>query len=352
MFNFLSHQSNEMQFIYVAVISFAIIYFVNFIFKKNNILLDNISFSKHKSFTNKNSVPLSGGTSIIFVYFIIYFNLNLLNSVIFFLIFLVGILSDNNKLSSPKIRFLLQFAVILLFIKFNGTTIESLRISFLDDIITSSEIFSIFFTAFCLSILINGSNFIDGLNLQSSGYFISVLLALMFNNYYLGHLIDLNLIINLLAILVVFIIYNFFSKSFFGDSGIYLISFIVGIIAIEFVSLNENMSPYFIALLLWYPAFENLFTITRRFINKKKILKPDNKHLHHYIFKKLSKIFKKKNKYIISSLSGLMINFFNICIFLIGSQFIYSTKNLILLIFFSIIVYLSTYIFLARKQNE
>ena len=54
---------------------------------------------------------------------------------------------------------------------------------------------------------------------------------------------------------------------------------------------SEQISPYYIANLLWYPAFENLFSIFRRTIYKKKNYKADNDHLHQLIFK----YFKKKN---------------------------------------------------------
>ena len=53
------------------------------------------------------------------------------------------------------------------------------------------------------------------------------------------------------------------------------------------IDLNNNnyfISPYFIALLLWYPAFENLFSIIRKRIVKKDPLKPDNLHFHQLLF--------------------------------------------------------------------
>ena len=45
------------------------------------------------------------------------------------------------------------------------------------------------------------------------------------------------------------------------------------------------MSPFFIALLFWYPAFENLFSILRRkFYQGKNVKYADNLHLHHLLF--------------------------------------------------------------------
>ena len=45
---------------------------------------------------------------------------------------------------------------------------------------------------------------------------------------------------------------------------------------------------------LGYPAFENLFSIIRKFLLNKKIYKPDSLHLHHLIFS----FFKKTKNFI------------------------------------------------------
>ena len=53
---------------------------------------------------------------------------------------------------------------------------------------------------------------------------------------------------------------------------------------INLVNLSEKISPYFIACLLWYPAYECLFSIIRKRLKKNFLTKADNKHLHHLIF--------------------------------------------------------------------
>ena len=44
----------------------------------------------------------------------------------------------------------------------------------------SNDIFNIFFTVFCLAVLLNGSNFLDGLNGLISGYYLIIILSLLF----------------------------------------------------------------------------------------------------------------------------------------------------------------------------
>ena len=145
-------------------------------------------------------------------------------------------------------------------------------------------------------------------------------------------------------------IFNFFTKSFLGDGGCYFLAFIVGIFAIEFVNSNENISPYFIALILWYPAFENLFSILRRiFFLKKKIERPDNYHLHHLFYKFILKNTKNKNSFFVKNGTGLIFTFYNMLIFIIGTNYFYQSFELIILIFISITIYISLYIYLKKK---
>ena len=40
------------------------------------------------------------------------------------------------------------------------------------------------------------------------------------------------------------------------------------------------VSPYFIAVLLWYPAYENFFSILRKKIKKTDAFQADNNHFH------------------------------------------------------------------------
>ena len=105
----------------------------------------------------------------------------------------------------------------------------------------------------------------DGVNTLVAGYFILILLSLLFiffNNSII--LLNYNLaIITIISLLVVFI-FNIFGKIYLGDNGAYLVAFIVSIIVIDTSKNNLLISPYYVANLLWYPAFENFFSIIRK----------------------------------------------------------------------------------------
>lgn len=330
----------------VFLISFFLCLIINYIFKKYDFLVDK-KFFPHKSFVSKNSVPISGG--LIFILSLLLF-LRFENNFIYLIysIFIVGLLSDLNILKSPYKRFILQITIIFVLVFLGKNFIYSIRIPFFDHLLTYT-FFSYFFVIFCLLVLINGSNFIDGVNTLLIGYFLSVtlIIILVINKYNFDFEIqNQNYILSVLLVLFVF---NFFEKFFCGDGGSYIISLIVGYYLIELSNLELIISPYFIACLLWYPAYECLFSMVRKKIQKKEITGPDNDHLHQLLFT----FFSKKihfEKWIISSITGLLINIYNLIIFFIAFTNISQTKFLVSIIIVNIVIYNFIY-FLLKKKN-
>ena len=82
-------------------------------------------------------------------------------------------------------------------------------------------------------------------------------------------------------------------------------------LAREALSFDDSISPYFIANLLWYPAFENLFSIVRRIISKKKIEAADQFHLHQMIYNFFIKKDLVKSIYL-NTLVANLINIYNL----------------------------------------
>ena len=320
------------------------IYFINFFLIKKNFLKSNTGL-KHQSFANK-SIPLTGGIFILLpVIYLFYESYLILNSV-YFLLFIVGILSDSNILQSPKKRFLLQFLFILCFVLQTKLEVLPTRIDIIDKNISGTYA-SFFLTTFCLMVLINGSNFIDGLNGLLLGYCLIVFFIIYkLNLYYLMDLEDKKLMLLFLTIFVIFFL-NFFNQMFLGDNGAYSISFLLGFILIEIYNASNNISPYFVILLLWFPCFENLFSILRKFVAKKNPLEPDNNHLHHFLFLLLKSKFNTKN-ITSNNLASIIINFFNLLLLYCGSQNMNYTPLQIKLLFSAVVIYLISYFFLRK----
>lgn len=314
-----------------------------------NICLDKVTKKeKHKKLTYLSSVPLSGSFFLAPIVIFLFYKIN-----IFFVLFCssmigIGLLSDLKLIVSPNKRFLFQFLVSVLFVY----SLANLKIDFRIDIlneIMNNNLIRIIIVSFFFLVLLNGYNFIDGVNNLAS---LNILIVLIFS-FLLSDNYQIDLLSNSLLILIlcniVFVAFNFFGKNFLGDGGVYGLSFLVGFVLIYLSLISDEISPYFIAHLLWYPAFENLFTIIRRSFNKKKNYLADNSHFHQLLFLLISKkkIFDKK--YLASSFTGILINFYLIFSYIIGFHYYSETKIQILLIGFNIFIYIILYYFLRRK---
>ena len=307
-------------------------------------------YKDHQKLAGKEFVPLIGGI-IMFCYYSYKVSFDDYNFFIFsFLILLLGIFSDNNLFQSPRFRLILQSLILVIFLYFSDLQVSDLRNDFLNKIL-SNYYFGLFFTAFCLLTLINGSNFIDGLDGLNLGYYLLIIIFIL-HLYNLGLIeVEKEKIVVIFHIVSFLLIFNIFNYLYLGDSGSYLIGFIFGTLLIDLSNNNYSLSPYFVTLLLWYPAFENLFSIIRKKLFKENPFEADNSHFHQLLFnflKKNNNTFIKKFSNIISS---ILIVFYNLIIFSIGSNFTNHTKILLLLLLINVIVYLFLYSIL-KKQNS
>jgi UDP-N-acetylmuramyl pentapeptide phosphotransferase/UDP-N-acetylglucosamine-1-phosphate transferase len=320
----------------------------NFVFKKFNILIDQTNISNHKSFINGHKVtPLLGG--FVFFLILVFFlpeNYQYFTILIFF-IFLTGLLSDLNILHSPFLRIIFQTITIVVYLFLFNNFVSSLRVDFFDNLLNIFFI-KLFFTLFCILVLINGTNFIDGVNTLVVGYFILVVSNVLYLAEFRNLDLDILLVSTCLTCLVVIYIFNFFGKIYLGDGGAYLISFVIGTTLIKFSNDNYLVSPYYIVALLWYPAYENLFSIIRKKISKKNPSTPDNEHLHQFIYLYLDKSF-NIGKNFSNTLSGILICLYNLFYFLFILDDIHQTEILAYSIIFNVLFYNLLY-FLLRKK--
>ena len=338
-----------MLLINVIVFTALITILINFISKKKQFLIDK-KFNRHKSFANTKLTPISGGLVFLITCLIFIPSDMVALKVSLFFIFLVGFLSDTNYLVSPIKRFVLQIIVILLFIFFSQSFINSVRLPIID-LLLKDVYFKYFLTIFCLLVLINGANFMDGVNTLLIGYFlgVSIVCLLIIKQY--GNILDIRSFTVIIISLSVLIIFNFFGKLLSGDSGAYLISFFIGNYLVYISNLTVLVSPYFVACLLWYPAYECLFSIIRKKISKLPATNPDNYHLHQLIFLYLKKKF-NLNGNTLNTTTGLVINLFNFIIFYNVLNNVSQTKNLLLIFFICLLVYNSSYFYLKKFLNK
>lgn len=332
---------------FISKLIFLILFFIIFnqICLKNKIFLSNTTISNHKHFiSSKNLIPVSGGFFLLFSNMILQkdFFLDRYNY-FYFSIFCIGIYADFFKNFKPILRILTQILIIVILLKIFNILIKDVKIPIFNSFL-NIDFLALIFTVFCVLVLINGANLIDGVNLSAIGYFLLILFIIytlsIKNNFY----IDLEFIKIQIYLLIVIMIFNFFNRSYLGDSGIYLISLITSVLIIKFIN-NNPVSPYFAVLLVWYPCFENLFSIIRRLLSRRSTSEPDNRHLHHYIYS----FFKKKKINYSNNITGAVILLFNTIIFFFGYKFYNKTPSLILIIFLAVFLYLLIYFILIKK---
>ena len=335
-----------MKYLYIFLLPI-IIYLINSLLKKKSLLM-NYSGEIHQKFTTKENIPLSGGILILSSFYLYFYDYSAVFNLHLFLIFILGLSADLKIIKSAQKRFIFQIIILYLFIDFIDMRIIDTRILYLDKLLID-PIFNNLFVLFCVLIVVNGTNFIDGLNTNVLGYYIVVSLILYKINFF--YILDLSNSqwVGWIMCLVILYFFNLFKLLFIGDNGAYVLGLIYSYLLIHLYNIDQNISPFFIILLLWYPCFEILFSIIRKFKLNKSPIKPDNNHFHQLIFLYFKDSLKLKTL-ISNNLSANVINLYNLIILYIGSLSVRDTQFQITLIILNVLVYVFVYIKLYKKN--
>ena len=316
------------------------ILFVNKFFLQKKILI-NETGDIHQKFASKTQIPLTGGL-FIFLGYLYFLNDNVLSFILFsFAIFILGILSDLKFIKSANFKFIIQITIILSYVIFNDLQIDSTRINFLDQVLRNNLI-NYLFVVFCVLIVVNGTNFIDGMNTLGIGHYLSISSIIFYLHLNQIIIIDYISILYILILLLTVFLLNMFNQLFLGDSGSYLLGFSFSVFLISIHNWNPMISPFFIILLLWYPCYEILFSILRKNIIKRSPMSPDANHLHQLIFFFIKKKY-RLNIILANLITAQVINIYNLSTFLIGIKFIMKSEIQVTLIIFSVLIYTFIY---------
>ncbi len=154
---------------------------------------------------------------------------------------------------------------------------------------------SIAFTIFLFVALINSINLIDGIDGLAGGIgmIASGILGLWFLENENWSLAALGL--SLSASLLGFLRFNYSktNKIFMGDTGSLITGYLITILAVKFVVINQNYNfspgnhfvsaPVLAIVLLNIPIFDTLRVFAIRIIKRKSPFKADRLHLHHLL---------------------------------------------------------------------
>jgi len=321
--------------LFFTLITFSVVFYscVLFILKKNNskLFVDN-EFNKPQAF-HELPTPLIGGMCIYISLLVVYFNFLFFKNLIFLdyilfctLFFLLGFLDDIKIRINPKIRLVLMILFLIILVKSNNIYIRQTGIEILNIGLDASDLFSLFFICICFLFIINGANLIDGYNGLLGFHALIITTNLFFINYLNGNNELASFIFFIILVLIMFLIFNFpRARIFLGDGGSYLIGVFIALCTIETSIANPEISPFYFCVLLFYLFFEVFFSFFRKiFVQKRSPIKPDDKHLHMLIYKKILK--KNKNKLKSNYNTSLIINLIYL-IFLIPPMFVAATNQ-------------------------
>ena len=291
-------------------------------------------FSKRK--IHKTKTPLIGGVlllvNIIFINILLFFfnnfyftDLNKIfgdhNKYFIFLfssliIFAIGYFDDKKNLNA-NLKFFLFILITSLSVHLDHNLLLETIIIKSYNINVNLLKLSFFLTVLCFLLFINAANMYDGINLQSGPYFFGVYSYLLYK-------FGINIFfIMILIFLIIFILLNAKGKIFFGNSGIYLISFMTSYIMIKQYNNLQVITIEEIFLIMCIPGYDMLRLFLSRCYQKRSPFSSDRNHIHHVILKTRSIYFTQIFLFILNFTPILIGNMIGYYYALFFSSFIY-----------------------------
>jgi UDP-N-acetylmuramyl pentapeptide phosphotransferase/UDP-N-acetylglucosamine-1-phosphate transferase len=202
-----------------------------------------------------------------------------------FVAFIGGLCEDYTGGCGRGRRLLLTMAGATLAYFLLDAKIERIDLPFGLVILASSWV-ALPLTVLAIAGIANAVNIIDGFNGLASMVTICMLLSLAYVALQVGDMFVLITALMVAGATAGFLIWNYpVGLIFLGDGGAYFIGFMLGELALLLVMRNPEVSTWYAALLLIYPAFETIFSVYRRmFVRGKSPAVPDGIHLHSLNF--------------------------------------------------------------------
>lgn len=193
------------------------------------------------------------------------------------LFFIIGMIDDVRGISA-KSKFLFQVFAGAFFFLWNR---NDLAILFNNIIFTNLTL--TIFSAFLFAVVINGMNFIDGLDGLCAGVSVILSSVLLFYASLTGRAYLVFLTASMMGALIGFLIFNFYpAKIFMGDTGSLFLGSMFSMI-ILLLSYHLTESWYAFVILFTYPLLDISLAVSRRIIARKTLFAPDRNHIHHVL---------------------------------------------------------------------
>jgi len=192
----------------------------------------------------------------------------------------VGVLDDTRRLRASH-KLIAQIAAGSLAYA-AGYHIDAVRLPLIGDL--NMGIFALPVTVLWIVGIVNALNLIDGLDGLAGGiaFFAGItnfVVASVSKDTFIAAVMA-----TMLGAVLGFLAFNFNpARIFMGDSGSYLLGFILGTSSVAGAQQKTSTAVAILVpvLALCVPIFDTLFTMLRRFLERRPIFSPDRGHIHH-----------------------------------------------------------------------
>jgi len=194
--------------------------------------------------------------------------------------FLLGFIDDIRPLGA-KVKLLAQI-IIALMAHGAGLEVDQITIPFIH-VVVNFGVFSVFVTVAWIVALMNLINLIDGLDGLAGGVGLMLMCLLAYLAYQGNVAFSLLLSLGMVGAILGFLCHNFPpAKIYMGDSGAYLIGYVIAAISL----LNSEKGTVLAAMIapmlaLALPICDVAFAIIRRALKGLPLFRPDRGHIHH-----------------------------------------------------------------------
>lgn len=195
------------------------------------------------------------------------------------LMFVVGLLDDVKHLR-VRIKLLAQLAAAIA-VCCAGIRIESVAVA--DWLTLDFGWFSWPLTLLWIVGITNAVNFCDGLDGLAAGISTVACGVIAVFAVQSGQVVMAVLMLALLGSLSGFLVFNFNpARIFMGDCGSLFLGFIIAASSVMCASKSSALVGFALPVLaLGIPIFDTLFSMLRRFLQRRSIFAPDRSHFHH-----------------------------------------------------------------------
>ncbi len=312
--------------------------------------------------SHRNKTPNLGGLSI-FAGFIIGLSLWIDPQVLIefqfivaalIIMFFIGI-KDDILIIAPITKFIGQLIAAIIIVVFADIRLTNLHGFF--DINSINYFWSILLSIFTILVIINGFNFIDGIDGLSAS--IGIINAGAFGYWFFKASYFQYVIISttIIGASFAFLLFNVFGKKnkiFMGDTGSLIIGVIISILAIKFNEFNIDKSNPFTILpapavsfgILIIPLLDMMRVIFIRFIIGQPLTRPDKKHLHHQLLEL------GLNHTTVTLIISIVNIVFIYCVFYLSAHISIRRLMLLILLIALALSYIPPYILNRRKKRK